>query len=1388
MKLSKVTYRVKDKNAKYKKEYNVRAAVANNSENAGGVLYHVPGVDLIDLKEQMLDRDRSVRLLYNIFNQIQTGTKPKEWGNDETLSVDENERKAKEQNIKIMNYKWREACSEYIEKSQSTINSVLFYSYEESGYKTKRMNDNEAIIVKMQYENRLSHFTGGKLEDFVAYTLRNSLVVSRYDNQEFDSVNAMVVFINNIGNGNISDKDKKTICKLADLIRSDFSKLNPNVQSSQGANMVRSVRNQNMVVQPQGDKVSFPLVSDEGKNTVTNKNVEKKGLNEFLLNYANLDDEERMENLRKLRRIIDVYFSSPSHYQKDMDISLSDNIDKTKFDVWKKHETGKKNTELFVDIPDELFTAENEKIKLDAVLEKQARKRLTDSIRKQNMICYRYTRAVVEKYNSTENLFFENDSINQYWIHHIENAVERILKSCKAETVFKLRRGYLTEKVWKDAINLISIKYIALGKVIYNFAVDDIWKDKKVKNLGSIDEKIKHGITSFDYEMIKAQEALQRELAVNVAFAANNLARAVCDMTNLEDKESDFLLWNKKDIANKLKNKDDMASVSVVLQFFGGKSSWDIDAFREAYKGNKYNYEVCFIDDLRKAVYAARNESFHFKTALVNNDIWNTEFFGKLFIKETEICLDIEKDRFYSNNLPVFYSDNDLKKMLDHLYNNKVSRAAQVPSYNSVMVRKYFPENITSTLKYQKPGYDKDTLEKWYSACYYLLKEIYYNSFLQSDEALALFEESVNNLKGDNKDQELAVKNFRNNYKNIKSSCTSFSQVCQMYMTEYNQQNNQYKKVRSSKDSIVDKPIYQHYKLLLKKVIANAFASYLQHNKELFGFIGKPLKVNCLKEIDKEQFLPEWTSKKYVSLCEEVRKSPELQKWYIVGKFLNSRSLNLMAGSMRSYIQYVNDIKRRADGIGNELHVIAQNLDVVDKWVQVIEVCLLLSSRVSNEFEDYFYDKDDYAAYLKSYVDFDNSDMPSEYSALVEFSEQGKVDLYVDPSNPKVNRNIVQSKLFAADYILRDIIEPVSKDEIEDFYNQRDEITTCKIKGAELTDEEQKKILKYQKLKNRVELRDVVEYGEIINELLGQLINWSFMRERDLLYFQLGFHYNCLRNDSAKPEEYKNLVLDDISIKDAIVHQIIGMYVNGVAIYAPGKDKNKLESQCVKGRVGGKIGAFCGYSLYLKLAADTLYNAGLEVFEVLPEHEDIINLRNGIDHFKFYLGGYRSIMSLYSEVFDRFFTYDMKYQKNVLNLLQNILLRHNVIIEPIFESGIKKIGKDTKPCAKLCISSIKSDSFEYKIKDGTLITDAKDKRYLETIKKILFYPEVEPEVRILSSKDSFEQNNQYGYMKEKSENDKNKKNKKNNGNRDEKKNSDGLTYNPFLNLPFELPE
>lgn len=302
------------------------------------------------------------------------------------------------------------------------------------------------------------------------------------------------------------------------------------------------------------------------------------------------------------------------------------------------------------------------------------------------------------------------------------------------------------------------------------------------------------------------------------------------------------------------------------------------------------------------------------------------------------------------------------------------------------------------------------------------------------------------------------------------------------------------------------------------------------------------------------------------------------------------------------------------------------------------------------------------------------------------------------------------------------------------------------------------------------------------------------MRERDLLYFQLGFHYNCLRNNSEKKEAYQKIEVNGDSIKDAILYQIIGMYVNGVAVYAPDEKGDILKEQCTKGGAGGKISAFNRYSEYLGLDKLTLYNAGLEIFEVVAEHDDIIKLRNGIDHFKYYLGDYRSMLSIYSEVFDRFFTYDIKYQKNVLNLLQNILLRHNVIVEPVLESGFKTIGKQTTSGAKLSIRSIKSDTFQYKVKGGSLITDAKDERYLKTIRKILYYVENEED----NLKKSVVVTNADKYEKNKESDDQNKqkekKNKDNKGKKNEetksdagKNNNERLSYNPFANLNFKLP-
>lgn len=158
-----------------------RSAVANEEQNIGGILYRFPGKSIDGVKDQMLRRDKEVKKLYNVFNQIQVGTKPKKWNNDEKLSPEENERRAQQKNIKMKNYKWREACSKYVESSQRIINDVIFYSYRKAKNKLRYMRKNEDILKKMQEAEKLSKFSGGKLEDFVAYTLRKSLVVSKYD-------------------------------------------------------------------------------------------------------------------------------------------------------------------------------------------------------------------------------------------------------------------------------------------------------------------------------------------------------------------------------------------------------------------------------------------------------------------------------------------------------------------------------------------------------------------------------------------------------------------------------------------------------------------------------------------------------------------------------------------------------------------------------------------------------------------------------------------------------------------------------------------------------------------------------------------------------------------------------------------------------------------------------------------------------------------------------------------------------------------------------------------------------------------------------------------------------------------------------------------------------
>lgn len=1278
---------------KISKVNHTKSAVAKNEGMIKGILYQDPGSEE-DLKKRFSTLNRNAQRLYKILNQVQVGEK-------------QNRRSRYKD---IINGK---------DGLNNKLQDLLFIRQD----KRLAVKNSEAVLKKLHSWNlqvKGKEVSNDDLDDILTLYLRKSLRKGKA---------GLRTLFRNAGNTDISQEDQEKISEFVTILREDYTK------NSFGKKIRKSIENQNLIVQPVQTGNREVLALSTKKDSRSGR--EKQSFSNFLTNYANLDYEKRMDLLRKLRRLVDLYFNADGNTDSQ---TLPEEVNiEPNYDVWAAHEAGKTNNKTFAEYPEILSQGDNsssgERKTLDSVEAKEARGELRENIRKRNIECYRKSLAIIKE---NKELFFTDDELNHYWIHHIENAVERILSTTgngKKLTREKLQIGYLSEKVWKDCLNTMSIKYIAVGKAVYHFALDDLADTEKDTDLLKIADKALDGITSFDYEEIKANETLQREVAVDVSFAANNLSRATVKTS--EGKE-DFLVWNAKDIRENMRYKEDGRTLKAILQFFGGASRWDLSLFKKAYKDSP-DYEIKFLDDLRKIIFSLRNESFHFTTQATGGYDWNTELIGEMFEEDANVCMALEKKKFYSNNLPMFYNASDLQKILDFLYKENPSRASQVPSFKTVFVRKNFPDFLASH-GFSFAGGDAETRLKWQNALYYLLKEIYYNAFLTSQDVKDDFFEALDGLPAENED---ALEDFKGRCGYFKDEKEyGLPEICQFIMTEYNEQNAGNRKVRSSKADQRNPKIFQHYRLLLMHTLQSAFSIFLDR-QDVLEVLKHPDGKGKL--ISEEEFLNGWSSTMYKNTINAVKDSKKLQAWYITARFLNARTLNLLAGSLRSYIQYARDVYRRAQETGNQVITYEKNtVQTCKKVLPVLDLCLKLSSVYSNELTDYFFDNEEYAKYLSNYVNFYNAEVGdgSTFAQLQAFDNKG---LYMDKKNPIANRNIVMSKLFGPVSVLSKTMSPVTEQDIKDYYDKRKEIAGYMVKGQCSSKEEQESVIEYQRLKNHVELRDAVEFGEIINELLGQLINWSYLRERDLLYFQLGFHYLCLNNDDAKkPEGYIHITRENgTKINGAILSQVAGMYINGIPVFAPDDKSGKLTEQSSIGGAGTKIGYFCSYTKWIlhenkKEAQEVLYNAGLELFETLGEHDNVVDVRNAIDHFKYYTvnkmdkdnqeeGTPLSILDYYSEVFDRFFEYDMKYQKTVVSMLQNVLLRHFVLFFPSFSTGKKKVvgsaeGKD-RAQINAQTNGISSDTLTYKIKGcSDLIIDAKSEKYREVIGKILYYP------------------------------------------------------------------
>lgn len=727
---------------------------------------------------------------------------------------------------------------------------------------------------------------------------------------------------------------------------------------------------------------------------------------------------------------------------------------------------------------------------------------------------------------------------------------------------------------------------------------------------------------------------------------------------------------------------------------------------------------------IRTALSVIRNQNFHY-TGKIKPDTLDEEkrvIAETLFEKEFEELGNKYIQKYYSNSVPRFYKEQDIRGLMDRLYNGEKERPAQVPAFQHI-VNRTTQDYVMLALIKGKPmsRIERESQRNEFKrALFFLWKEIYYYGFLQEknikERVFHQLELQENGKPADGmrdgrqqKTDEKAVKDFKRRWEEIEEKgIVSFGEICQQFLTDYHMQNSD-KIVRKS--SAQQDKIYKHFRSLLYCCIKEAFITYLKEKP--FDFLRSP--VICEEENIPalEAYCFGWKAHTFDGLKTSMEKENGLLCWYIFGHFLSPRQLNHLIGSIKSYIQFQGDVNRRADGTGNRVQHIEEHVSVYKDILSVLQFNVAFCGQVSNVITDYFEDEEAYAQYLSYYLDFGNKGNTSVkslkafcMSSVRKGSPNGRIGIYCDDQNLIVNRNIILSFLYGNERLLSECMDRITDKEILDYYRLADKLKDvfkyggykCREKSGRKLKEELKGAYEeqraFQNKKNRIELLDVLTYSEIINDLYAQLISWTYLRERDLMYFQLGIHY--LRMFYGRKWEEKSwmrkLKGDDICLEDgAILYQIIAMYTYKLKDYhvKDGKAVCDGKFQSTGASIKNFTDSYCD-------GDKSIYMQGLCLFEITNEHDGITQFRNYIDHFKYFAYLDRSILELYAEVYDRFFTYDLKLQKSVTYVFKNILMKY--FVKTKIELGGKTERMDDKE-EKMRTATVLS------IPEGGLISD-----------------------------------------------------------------------------------
>lgn len=840
---------------------------------------------------------------------------------------------------------------------------------------------------------------------------------------------------------------------------------------------------------------------------------------------------------------------------------------------------------------------EFEKVKNNIFLDSEA----TEKNGKKN-----YRQSLIENFN---NHIHNNKTENPY-VKISNSYIEKLLKNNKQRNHGFIEESKATNQYFIGHIEgkiryFIGQKLIQLGKGVYHF-YDFSLNQFKSEN-----------ISSFDYQMIKANESMTQQLYICLCFAANNLGGC------LDSFKGNILDKSKIDIQS-ISNHD----LKRVKRFFGG------ELCKDRLPEGKEIIDADCVNEIIKALNKLRNSVVHYDLQSMGE--FEPQIIKKLAEYEVVSYLKSIADKY--NNLKVckYFNKQEIVKLIADC-SEKREPKAYIPNFKRINTTS--EKTLFNIPLISKTADNTEQIERA-AAKKFLAKEIYYSVFIYRENLGLEVYDYINSQKNSlnyklNAEKDRDKKGKISKEKRAVEAVldcinreNDFAEMCAKLQRQFVDENSKDNSENGGKEKKIRS---DNLNILLRKAIQDSFEKFIELNYKWLA--------------DEDFVIVETDKDKYKIASEDLNLSPDFDltgifPYYVLAKFLPPKQLSCLINEFKKYMSFINDIEKQHNDLKLSGKITVKPRFEPRSIIKMLTICQESCGRISSEISDYYNDdvNPEYTNFLNRFLDEGVLNLIKGKNA----AEYKKVlgDTFADDTNFKPKAQIERARMYGLEKIL---LNAYSNNKI----NKNDLDVIAHFSGILLNDECASEVSfntldeviawkKYQWAKNKVELNYISEFSDIISDIYSRMISWCYKFERDATYLVCGISY--LRDG-------------DLNVNMAKAYQVF--------TYSEETKEAKVFNQRLKNF----------------LRSENFEDLFAEIFKKNQGHGDIFWIRNNIDHFDFFKNDKdKSLLGYYYDCY-RLLSYDIKLRHDVYPTLKKLLERNKIKAE--FDFSKDKVSLET---------------------------------------------------------------------------------------------------------------